>query len=186
MISFKGVSRIEFLIVFLLFSTLVTSCFTSPDFVDDELIDNYFQFNNFEYELSYGAIDDDGTNHEITGRYYDISLKSGNSFHPTNYIQFSLLSNSTSRLQEGIYLYNDSTQGELWGVKLGVDLIYDETNNAVDGQRIDISSSINYGVIDIQMKNGDYVFEFEFEFNCQNEKHKLTGYFTDILHEENF
>lgn len=163
-------------------SFLFNFCTFSPDGTKP---DNHFSICDTNYFLDYGVIKDYGTNYEITGRNYTILLKSANSFIPANYVNFDIVSTSTSRLNEGTYSFNeDNEAGTFSQVEIGYDLKYDQTYNAVEGKRIYADTYMKTGQIELSMENGDYVFEFDFELMSNDSTYHITGYFTDVLHDE--
>jgi hypothetical protein len=159
------------------------TCF-SCTFSDDESSNNYLTVNGVDYDLTYGIIDDDGTNYSITGRYYDLCFKSSASDYPSDYIRFTVLSTSTTRLQEDTYSYNNNGVGELWDVEIGTDLLYDNSMNAISGQRLSGDYYVSSGSVIISRHGDYYEFTIDIEMVINNKSYTIQGYYTGLLHQE--
>jgi len=180
----KTISR-DYLVVKIIFGLFLFGFFNSCTVKPDDLsTDNYFKIKDKEYHLNYALIEDYGTDYEITSRSYTIGLQSGNSDYPSNFMKFSILSTSTTRLNEGIYEFGYNSPGTFCDLEIGTELRYDDTFVAVSGERIYVDSELKNGTIEISKKNGDYVFEFDFELKSVDGSYHIIGYFTDVLHEE--
>jgi hypothetical protein len=173
---------LAFSLVSIIFMFFILNSCSFPS--DTETIDNQFNYKNKTYKLSYGVVEDYGTNYDITGRYYIIGLQSDEYQYPKDYFKFTIMSTSTSMLKEGVYTFGSSQPGGFWNVEIGTDLVYDYKNNAISGQRLDADSEIKGGEMDITMVNGNFVFDFTFKIASGDTIIPLTGYFTDVLHED--
>lgn len=167
---------IYFCLTALLLSVL-NSCST-----EEERPTSYFSLNGSNYELPYGFIDDDGTNSDITYRMYDIFL-SNSSDYPENYIEFTILSNSTERLEEGVYSYQYFyEEGCFTYFALGHSIKYDASGEAISGTRMSYYSIEDLeGTITVEKEDGDYKFIFDLTFTFENNNYNLEGMYWDSL-----
>jgi hypothetical protein len=175
----------EFLIIRIFLGIFILGTLNSCTFTPEELtIDNYFKVKDKEFDLNYALIEDFGTNYDITSRYYTIGLQSENTQYPRDFIKFSILSTSTTRLNEGTYKFGYNSPGTFFDIEIGTELVYDYKFIAVSGERFYIDSDMKNGKIEISKKNDNYVFDFDFELLSSNSTYHITGYFTDVLHED--
>jgi hypothetical protein len=172
----------EFKALVLLAITLMAFSCTSDSDLDNPKLKNHFRLDNQDFPLTYGIIEDLGSNYQITGRYYNIDIQSSYGYYPTNFIRFKILSNSTSRLQEGTYNFSTEKASAFWNVEIGTNMSYDTAGQPVSGKRFYLDRSKYTGTIDISKLNGNYLFEFSFSDSKDSLKN-ITGRFTDILHE---
>lgn len=145
---------------------------------------NYVDVETKVYQLSYGIIDDLGTNYEISGRYFDITLQSSGYYYASNFIKFRILSNSTNRLEEGQYEFGGSAPGNFWNVEIGTNLQYDDKGEAINGKRWYLNEKQNKGIVVISKLNDNYLFEYSFTANADSSKTIIIGRFNDVLHED--
>lgn len=185
--DFKTIKRSKISVLFsktfVLIASLfiVQACFRTDDFEQQK---NFLKIENEEYLLNYGVIEDFGTNYDISGRYYDITLQSSGYYTASNFIKFRILSTSTSRLQEGKYEFGGSDPGNFWDVEIGNKLQYDSKGVAISGKRWYLNESQNKGFITISKLNDNYLFEYSFTANADTSNTIISGRFTDVLHED--
>ena len=171
--------------LFLLFAGILTISFFNSCADEEVEPAGHFTYDGNEYTVEYGVIDDKGTNDEITYRKYAIELKSGNIDDPKSYLKFVIYSNSTTRLEEGVYTYAYiAGASEFSYLKFGCDIEYDESGVAISGTRISESSATISGTITVSQEDGDYKFIFDMDVTYNSNTSKLTGEFHDILHDE--
>jgi len=139
----------------------ITSCMDS----DDEKPDNYFEVNGEKFMMSEAYIDDDGTDNEITYRSYDILLCDSKETKG-NYVQFTTLSNSTLRLEEGTYSYKYFLEKGYFGnPEIGMNIEYDSKGQAINGTRYTEYNMNNImGSVIITQEEGDYKFVINLSF----------------------
>lgn len=154
--------------------------------VEEERPSSYYSINGEIYEIPLGFIDDDGTNSEITYRYYDILL-SDHLEIPQNYIAFTIHSLSTQRLAEGTYEFSSYGKGVFNYFELGQNIKYDSSGEAISGVRMSYYNISNVdGTIIVEQEDGDYRFIFEISFEYNSKNYEIKGEYWAPLTEYNY
>lgn len=161
---------------------LFTLCFVSCSSDDETRPENYLTINGTKHIISTGTIIDWGTDSEIEYRKYSLKLKDKLS-NPANYINFSILSNSTKRLEEGEYTYQYLPEkGVYTNLEIGYDLEYDADNERIKGSCINEYNMENrVGTIKVSQEDGDYRFDINMTFDYKGQSYTVQSCFWDVL-----
>jgi len=148
----------------------------------DERPESYFTVNGERLFLGEGFIYDWGTNNQITTRNYDIELCDSESAY-ANYIEFTISSNSTTRLQEGTYSYKQiSEKGFFTSPKIGMNIKYDGNDVAISGTRLKEFDMANIsGDIVVTQEEGDYKFVIDMKFEVDGKPYVIYGEYWGAL-----
>jgi len=168
-----------FITTILLMSLLPIGC----DDNTEEIL-NKIYINDEEIEFHEAFIHDLGTNFEITHRKYKLSFQTPQGDYPKNFITFTIVSPSTTGLEEGFYEYTSVFMiGTINSVKFGKGITYDDALQAIDGLRISDASAQCEGNIDIRLIDRKYHFTLDLELTQNDSTYKITGEYNAGLKE---
>jgi hypothetical protein len=167
---------------FLITAVLSIALFVMSCGSTDERDPNTLIINGENKSLGVGYLGDEGTNTQISYRKYSLEFADKEEF-PANYISFSIFSNSTTRLNEGVYEYNYGYEsGAFSDLNLGHDIKYDSQGVAVSGTRInEYYMDDIQGTVTVSMEDGDYKFDFNISFTYNDRNYVVKGVFWDVL-----
>lgn len=133
----------------------------------------YLEIDGVEYALSYGYIEN---NSSSSIGEFELSFGSS-TYDPQNYLKFEPLTQSTSSLDEGTYVY------KYWPSEpFDFDLPVIKTS---DGHYMSESTHSWSGYITVSMLNDNFFFEFDLEATSYTDQSvtEITGEFNKLLSE---
>lgn len=167
-----------------LITTLFSIFIILSSCISDKADTGFIKINETSFTLTFGLVEDYGTNNDISYRNYWIRLQSSMGDQPVHFIVFNLYSTSTVKIGEGTYTYKISPNqgGEFTWVKVGYNIQYDDAGVKVAGTIL-LDSDVDVGTIVIT-NQGDYnKIEFDIVIKKNSVTYTVKGEFKDILHE---
>jgi hypothetical protein len=136
-----------------------------------------------EYIIRNATIYDYGTDSDITYRTYKLRFQTGDT-NPKAYLEFRIYSNSTKRLEEGVYPYSyDAEKGKISYTEIGINLKYDDKGEATEGTRVDESSDDTGTLTITKADNGNYVFDIDLVMHKDKAEYIVKAHINEALEE---